>query len=284
MRQQDFFLDPNGLGLTIVGSSVLDEALIRSIISGPIDTEPDIEVADALVDLIKSELISFGTDKNGKVTENEDFQLLVRAANAVCLRVGIEFPKLPFRDYDGFYEYWVDHAMSGSWATRRNYVQITLKEVSDEIFARLTKEFDLELMQTITPHSGTGWSIIDGELHQLRRRFEIARTEQDHCAIGASCVRILEQLGEVAFKPDIYVPKGSEIPPRDKTKIRFDLIVEYHLAGPDNEKARKLAKALVEMAQSVKHRQTPSRLEAGLVCDALIAWANMVRRIVGPPS
>jgi hypothetical protein len=42
---------------------------------------------------------------------------------------------------------------------------------------------------------------------------------------------------------------------------------------------RKFARATIELAQAVKHRGTPTRTEAGIVADAVILLANMLRRL-----
>jgi hypothetical protein len=169
--------------------------------------------------------------------------------------------------------------MDGSWAKRRNYLHGVFGDLHTQIDDLQYQEWEGTLFQPITPHPATGWSVVDSEITQLRDRFARARTDQDHSAIGNACVRILEILGDVAFEPDKYLAAGEGVPARDKTKNRFDRIINCELAGSDNEELRGYARKLVEVAHLVKHRATPSRKEAGVASDGVIALANMMRRI-----
>ena len=63
------------------------------------------------------------------------------------------------------------------------------------------------------------------------------------------------------------------------TKQRLDRCVETALEGSTNKELRKLARAVIEVAQAVKHRGSPSRTEAGIAADAVIQLANMLRRL-----
>ena len=48
---------------------------------------------------------------------------------------------------------------------------------------------------------------------------------------------------------------------------------------------RKFARATIELAQAVKHSGAPTRTEAGVLADAVILLANMLRRLdESPPS
>lgn len=67
-----------------------------------------------------------------------------------------------------------------------------------------------------------------------------------------------------------------------QTKHRLERFVEDAAPGGDNETLRKLARASIEMAQHVKHSQTPTRREAGIAADAVIQLANMLRRLSEP--
>jgi hypothetical protein len=51
------------------------------------------------------------------------------------------------------------------------------------------------------------------------------------------------------------------------------------LAGKDNEAIRGLVVKAIELAHSVKHSTEPTRREAGIVADAVIMLANILRRV-----
>lgn len=258
---------------------ILRRKLIQDTISGITDTYQDIELAEGLIQLLHQELEAFGTSGSSLLVDRDDFTLVVRACQRVCKRLGIAFPDIPFRDLLGFRTYWISNGMSGSWAARRMYVDGLLSPVEDEIYLLQQRIWDEPLLRPITPHSATGWVALDGEIEELRARFAVARSAQDHSAIGNACVRILELLGDVAFDTDRYVPAGEDVPPKSNTKKRFDLIIDNELQGSDNHQLRKLARTAVEVAQQVKHQGTPSRRDAGIAADTVIALTNILRRI-----
>ena len=262
------------------GSWQLRYELLNQMIEAPLDDESDISVASSLVRLVHSELEAHGTSGAVRLPADADLQLLVRAATRVCSRVGVDFPRLPFRTYQGFYKYWVANDMKGSWAARRDYLDATLGPVEDQLFDLETRSWEESLAQAVSPHSDTGWTDVDREIQQLRRKFEVARTDQDHSAVGVACVRILEFLGEAAFDAQRHLPATEPVPARDATKLRFDLIIAAELQGSESAEVRKLARSTVELAQKIKHRPTPSRRDAGIAADSTIILVNIVRRLV----
>ncbi len=245
----------------------------------PLPNVPDLELAEALVHLAHTELAAFGTSGSQRITEDPDIQLVLRACAACCGRVGIDFPELPFRHFSSFRKFWIGAGMSGSYAARRTYLESVFDPIAEDLSRLAIRSWADGLAQAVSPHSGTGWASVDAEIRELRRRFEFARTGQDHCAVGTACVRILEHLADVVFDPSIHVPSGEVPPARDKTKARLDLVISYYASGPDNELMRKLARSVIEVAQQVKHRATPTRCDAGIASDSVILLANMLRRL-----
>ena len=107
----------------------------------------------------------------------------------------------------------------------------------------------------------------------------MARSEQDYRNIGNDCVAVLERLSEAAFDPSRHLPDGDDIPPVAKTKLRFELIIDSLASGSGNAEVRKVARAVVELAQAVKHRSTPTRRDAGVAADSVIQLVNIIRRL-----
>jgi hypothetical protein len=255
--------------------------LLRQVMTGPLPDVPDIELCDALAQLTRAELTAFATGKTQRITD-PDSRLLLRACRAVCARAGITFPSLPFGDLAGFQEYWIAEGMAGTYAKRRRYLEIQFEPVEEEILNHSSRTWRDVLVTPVSPRGGTGWEAIDAEVRELRQRFAVARTDQDHCAVGAACVRVLEHLGEVAFDPAVHLTDGAPMPPRDRTKDRFEAVITHAVPGPQNDRLRKLARALVEQAQEVKHSRTPSRRDAGIAADCVIALVNVLRRLDDP--
>jgi hypothetical protein len=278
MREDDFFADWDPDSETF-SQGRLRHDLLRQVMNGPLPGVPEIEPCDALVHLIRTEFTAFGTGKTQRITD-ADSRLLLRACRAACTRAGITFPNLPFQDLEGFRQYWIAEEMAGNYAKRRRYLEIVFEPIEEELLNCSLRTWRDSLVTPVSPRGGTGWEAIDAEIDELRQRFAGARTDQDHCAVGAACVRVLENLGEVAFDPAVHLTVGAPMPTRGRTKDRFEAVIAYALPGSENDNLRKLARAVVEQAQEVKHSRTPSRRNAGIAADSVIFLANMLRRLV----
>ena len=256
----------------------LKQELIDTLFKESLADVDDLAALDALIRLVHDELTAYGTG-GGNQLDDDEFEHVFRTTQRVGKRCGIEVPSLPFRNFAGFYGYWVKQNMKGSWAARREYVNDTFRSVEDAIYEAQERIWDETLADPVSPHGVSGWAMIDAEIAQLRRRFAIARTDQDHAAVGNACVRVIEMLTEVAFDPNKYAIPGMPVPNKSQTKIRLELIVKKELPKSDFEHAFKLVSACIELAQRVKHSPTPSRREAGISADSVIMLVNIIRRV-----
>ena len=258
--------------------------LLTRALKAPVEDTEDIDLADTVVRLAHQEFEAYGTSGGNRLDDDDDVELVLRACQRICARCSVTFPTLPFRSFSGFHAYWVKEDMKGSYAARRDYLNGVFQPIEDELFKLVQRTWDEELSEAVSPHAQLGWPSVDREIAELRRRFTVARSSQDHSAVGTACVRILELVGDVALEPARHIPSGMEIPARDKTKNRFEFIINVDLQGKENEVLRKVSRSVVELAHEVKHRSTPSRRDAGIAADAVILLANMIRRIVDSAS
>lgn len=251
----------------------------EAVLAGEIPGASDLEVADVVVNLVHVELEGYGTDSKNRLRDDRDVELLIRAARMACKRIAVDFPKLPFRNFATFYSYWKKEGMSGSWAARREYLQDLFDPIEEAITTLQMRVFEDALLDPVSPLRRTGWSTVDREIQDLRRRFEAARSPQDYASVGTACIRVLEAVGDAGFDPAKHLSPGeTAAPPRDRTKDRLGRIVQVELAGIDAVEIRGLVNASIVVAHHVKHRATPNRREAGMAADAAILVANLLRR------
>jgi hypothetical protein len=148
---------------------------------------------------------------------------------------------------------------------------------------RLEEErFEAQLADPVSPRGRTGWLEVDNEIKELRRRFSTASTPQDYRAVGSHCVGVLEALSRTVYDPTKHLRPGEQEPPADKTKQRLGRYVEDAIPGSDQAELRALIGRAIEFAQLVKHRETPTRRDAGIAADAVIMLANILRRLAEP--
>ena len=78
--------------------------------------------------------------------------------------------------------------------------------------------------------------------------------------------------------PDIFA-REKRSPRLTKTKQRLGRYIEDSVPGRSNAEIRGLAVKAIELAQSVKHRQTPTRRDADIAADAVVLVDNTLRRL-----
>lgn len=257
---------------------VLRRDLVDAVRRGPVTGYDDLDLTTVLAQFVVEELEAVGTG-GGQRLDDSDSALVLRAITAALKRHGIELD-LPFRNYTGFKTYWIKSDMSGSWQARRSYVQDLFEPVLAALFRLDDVRLDAVTATPVSPRAGTGWSGVDTEIQEIIKRFRAAVTPQDYRAVGGNAVGVLEALGMAVFDPTKHLTPGEDPLPRDKTKERLDRYIQHALPGGDNEALRGLCRKSVEFAHKVKHRPTPTRVDAGVAADAVIMLANILRRIM----
>lgn len=282
MRPDDFFtneIDPFGFG----SLRKPDHGMLVSLRRRPAPGVDERELAVALARLVHDELEAFGTDGDNTFNEGEIRDALL-ALRAIAKRLGLGDLEIPFRDFSTFKGYWLRNDGYGSWQARRNILNAIFDPIHDELIKVESESLDSSLAQPVSPQGRTGWTKIDEELTEIRRHFEIARTPQDYRNVGNDAVTVTEALSRQVYDPARHLREGEEEPAVGKTKQRLERFVEHALTGSDSTTARKLVRASIDMAQEVKHRDTPTRREAGLAADSVILLANLLRRLDEPTT
>lgn len=256
--------------------------LVRDALKKPAEDNDDLELLLALTQLLRRELQLRATGNWYRVggADTADQRLLFRAVQRISLRNKIYVHQFEYRDYEEFNDFVVEeYGPNPDEAKVRRYLGSIFNPIEDQVHRIQDVIWDTELILPISPRGATGWSRVDSEIEEMRQQFRSARSEQAHSSIGNCCNRILLFLSEAAFVPDRHLPDGEDLPPIAKTKNRFSMIISRELAGPNQASLLKVAHAIVELAEAVKHGNSPSRTDAGIVADSVIMLVNLMRRI-----
>ena len=268
-----FVVDDDPFG----GRPQLDTALLRQLRSSPPADDSNLEAALALVGLLRSEYVSYGTEGGNSLTDAEVGDLQ-RTARAVLGRLGITL-NVPWRDFTGFRSYWQTNGGHGSWQARRDMVAAVFDPVQDALEA-LEQGAHHELVAAVSSHTVLGWPRVDQGVRQLRSAFQRARSPLECREVGLACVGVLKAVSEAAYDPAKHLYEGEEAPPAAKTKQRLTRVAEHALdptgASPE---LSKLIRAAIELSEAVKHSPSRTRMEAGIAADAVLLVANMLRRL-----
>lgn len=289
MRPDDFFVDQHvpdaPWGPVMATSRSLNTALLTALRRGPVEGHDDVEVAVGLARLVHDELEKYGTGGGEELTEQQIRDALV-ALRVLVERIGISTFELPFRDYGSFKAHWLRNDCRNSYQKRRDMLNELFNPLHDQLVELETRALSSTLAQPISPHPVTGWSRVDAELAELRRHFQIARSEQDYRNIGNDCVIVLEALSRQVYDPQVHLRAGESEPPVANTKIRIERYIEDAAAGSNLADLRKLARAAIEFAQHVKHSATPlvaaALLGLAAVCDPSHHPWHWLSAVAGP--
>ena len=277
MRPADFFIKDED---AVFGTSSrrLDVDMLHQLRRHPLSDRDDLEVAVPLTRLVHDELEKYGTDGTEELDDDQMGEALY-ALGAVVGRLEIADFKVPFRNFTRFRSWWLENDAYGSWQARRDLLAGIFDPLHDRLADMEQERLTSALVDPISPHARTGWSGVDTEISELRRHFNSARTPQDYRNVGQDCVVVTEALSRQVYEPSKHLRESEEEPPVAKTKQRLGRYIEDTAPGPDNAALRKLANAVIEYAQHIKHSETPTRREAGIAADAVIQLANLLRRL-----
>lgn len=120
------------------------------------------------------------------------------------------------------------------------------------------------------------WPRLREEIAGTRERFRAATGPDDYSDVGNRCIRAITAVADLAFEPETDLPEGQEVPKADAAKLKLDLLFRARLPGKDAKPMRESAAAAWDIAQKVKHRQNPTRMEAGVALSALCLLVDLV--------
>lgn len=275
MHPDDFFVESEGFDG--IPDRRLNVELLERLRRGPLPKHDDLETAIALARLVHDELEAYGTD-GGERLGKDGMALAIRSVRATLKRLDIKFDP-DWRDYTTFRSYWLRKGARGSWQARRDLLASEFGPIHEELVRREDQELAADLVEPVSPRGTTGWPKVDDEIRELRRRFRSAQTPQDYRAVGTHCVGVLEALSRTVYDPERHLREGESPPPPDKTKLRIGRYVEDMAQGSSNEHLRGFLLKAVELAHEVKHRETPTRRDAGIAADSVVVLANILRRL-----
>lgn len=130
----DLFRDePDPLGRAFPRQA-LDTRQVDQLRQSPSTELADVDAAVALLELLQSEYLAFGTD-GGQRLSNQEVGLVHRTARAVLRRQGLEFSP-GWSDFTSFKSYWVANDGHGSWAARRGMVGAAFSTLLEQLHDR----------------------------------------------------------------------------------------------------------------------------------------------------
>lgn len=133
----------------------------------------------------------------------------------------------------------------------------------------------LQFEESVEP---TGWERVDRSLEEMRKRLQIADTEEKYQAIGMigreTLITIAQQVFDKAHHPS---EDGVDIGPTDAKRM-FEAYIKYELKS-ENEKVVKFVKSAFDMCNQLTHDRNATKRAAGICVIAVSSTAAIVKEI-----
>ena len=236
-------------------------------------TIPDAEAGSLLADSLASTMVAVATGGPRIQAQDAGYRREHVALRAVLRRLAIRYPN-PHNDLWSWYGQWREKLPT--YQERRVYVSGLFDPVREALAARAAGHQELE--PGVLPGS-TGWAEVDEMLGKLRRRFSEAQDAEDFKAVGLLCHSIVTALGKVVFEPDRDTPNGEAEPGPDDAKRQIDFFLRRAASGSRFEHVRKIVSATYGQANLAKHRQTATKVDAGIAAHGALLLAQTLRLI-----
>lgn len=263
----------------------LDEELITSLRRSPLDGTDDLQVALALLDLVRGELEEFGTTGDSVLT-NLQVENAIRTLEAVTRRVGVDL-KVPFRDFARFHSYWVRNNAYGSWAARRHILDELFEPPRERLIA-----LDDSRFSPLLPERSLANLKDPVAIHEHLRRIQRAIADDPAQVVG-SAKDLIESTAKIVLQArGLPVDDKAKFPVLVKTAQQaLSLHSSSHTSGPDGDNAVKqilgaassMANGLAELRNryGTGHGPVGARVGLGarhahLAVNAATTWCQLM--------
>ena len=164
-----------------------------------------------------------------------------------------------------------------TYRSRREYIRGLFlpieKELREGLSARVPK---------LLPDP-TGWPLVDRKLGEVRKQLESSSTEEQFQAVGLFCRETLIGLSQTVFNPILHPPLDNDKAEVSNTdaKRMLERYLAVEMSGKSNEISRRHAKAALDLANELQHRQTATFRTAALCTQATASVVNIVAILSG---
>jgi hypothetical protein len=180
---------------------------------------------------------------------------------------------LPYRDLWQWYGRWSGGDMP-SWQSRRSFVN----GLTDELVANIKRAASAVKAPR---HEPTGWPRVDRTVTELRKRLELASTEEQFQAVGLLCRETLISLAQAVFDPQRHPTIDGVRASDTDAKRMLEAYIAVEFAGSEHEYTRKHARAACDLAVHMQHRRTASFREAAACVEATTSTVNLIAIMAG---
>jgi hypothetical protein len=127
----------------------------------------------------------------------------------------------------------------------------------------------------------TGWTRVDRNVTEVRRRLETATTEEHFQTVGLLCRETLISLAQAVFDVQLHPTLDGVTASDTDAKRMLEAYIAIAFAGTEHEYERKHARAACNLAVHLQHRRTASFREAAACTEATTSIVNLIAIMAG---
>ncbi|GAA0364785.1 hypothetical protein GCM10008932_16360 [Alkalibacterium iburiense] len=124
----------------------------------------------------------------------------------------------------------------------------------------------------------TGWERVDRSIDEMRSRLEFASTEEQFQAIGMIGRETLITIAQQVFDPEKHTTLDGVETSTTDAKRMLEAFLRYELRD-SSEKARKYARASVDLGNQLTHDRGASKKKATLCLISVSSIASMIKTL-----
>jgi hypothetical protein len=257
----DCYLDPR---ITIAGREYLRE-LRQFSESSKVDVT-------AILQRMKDILIAVSTGGPRIESVNTEYRDLYAAADSALRDMKLAHTN-PFPDLWDWYGRWSGGDLP-SYRSRREFVGHLLNPMLEQVRGH-------RVGNVIPPTLPTGWTKVDRQVGETRRRLAEAETEEQFQAVGLLCREVLVSLAQAVHDP-AHHPSLDGVPASETdAKRMLESYIAAELPGSSHEALRRHARAAYALAVELQHKRTASFRETALCVEATSSIVNVIAIISG---
>jgi hypothetical protein len=193
-------------------------------------------------------------------TVNNEYQRRRRALNAGLKRLGID-PPFPWQDLWGWYGAWTQY---GTYAARRSYVS----QLAEPARERLKQIIDGASVIDSGPVR-TDWPNLEQRLTDLRGELDASKSLDDLQDVGRRAREVLIDLATLVYRLDM-LPANEPEPKAGDAKTRLAFAAASLMPGSAHEDWRKLIRAAWDLANTITHSTSITRVDAFAAVQATV--------------
>jgi len=180
----------------------------------------------------------------------------------------------PYRDLWQWYTRWSGGDMP-SWQSRRNFVNA----LTDELVSNIKRAASGPVK--VPAPEPTGWPRVDRTVTEVRKRLELASTEEQFQAIGLLCRETLISLAQAVFDPQRHPTVDGVRASDTDAKRMLEAYIAVEFRGSEHEYTRKHGRAACDLAVHLQHRRTASFRDAAACVEATTSMVNLIAIMAG---